>query len=622
MSQSASASDMDPSMVFSWVSKFGSKAKNTLAQLLIEDDEYMQHNISDVSAHPIETSSLIKAVIGEMKEQSYDFSHLASESVGKIRLRLISATKLGVSDAAEGDHYVTACIEEFECGGSANNTIDGLISQTVKTNIVKSSATPVFDKEWTFYAPSYQSCVKISLISSADDTVVGVAKVSVFALVVGKFGLSADDVSNGNNKENEMIKVPKEENISMRDLRNSTTSNNEIGFFTVEISFTEDVDGLFLSKKPRRIKLSGDEPLSVDRLVKHINRFERLINLAGDVYEEYLRLMNWDEPTITFISMFAFIFVVIYANAEYALSYPLFLFICLFTYARNRRTSGTYMKSMIEMEKLKSVPYRPVAIFKTSLLDTSSIGPPGKREITQASVPAASAGFSFWGLGGSSGSSSSSSSKYGNNTHTKPFVRVSYVTMCGDLSVLKKGKLDTYERKEFLVGDICTSHSDGKDTTYKNDASLRSCFIQNVFTPWPRRRCLDGDAVNGLGGSSSSSSGNSYLSLNLSSSAVSTASSKNASSSFSSAQRGGGGDEEEDLALVYPILQPLWTNVATIDEAIVALGAPVTTLHYSTASSSSSSSTTSQGVQGGESNPGAGDLEGQLNALGNGKNNT
>ena len=74
------------------------------------------------------------------------------EGVGRVHVRLIAAFKSRVHDAADGDHYVTVSIEGLGVGSTdAPPPPSFFRSQTVT-----SSATPVFNRQWTLPAPHYK----------------------------------------------------------------------------------------------------------------------------------------------------------------------------------------------------------------------------------------------------------------------------------------------------------------------------------------------------------------------------------------------------------------------------------------------------------------------------------
>ena len=74
------------------------------------------------------------------------------EGVGRVHVRLIAAFKSRVHDAADGDHYVTASIEGLGVGSSGVPPPPILF----RSQTVTSSATPVFNRQWTLPAPNYK----------------------------------------------------------------------------------------------------------------------------------------------------------------------------------------------------------------------------------------------------------------------------------------------------------------------------------------------------------------------------------------------------------------------------------------------------------------------------------
>jgi hypothetical protein len=78
--------------------------------------------------------------------------------VGKVHLRLISAFKSRVQDAADGDHYVVATVEGAAAG-----------APQLRTQTVTSSATPVFNRRWTTTAPHYKAALRLYLMDANTD---------------------------------------------------------------------------------------------------------------------------------------------------------------------------------------------------------------------------------------------------------------------------------------------------------------------------------------------------------------------------------------------------------------------------------------------------------------------
>ena len=77
------------------------------------------------------------------------------DGVGRVHVRLIAAFKSRVHDAADGDHYVTASIEGLGVGSSDASPPQSFF----RSQTVTSSATPVFNRQWTLPAPHYKVCI-------------------------------------------------------------------------------------------------------------------------------------------------------------------------------------------------------------------------------------------------------------------------------------------------------------------------------------------------------------------------------------------------------------------------------------------------------------------------------
>lgn len=514
---SKSHEEIDPSMVFSWFSSVGVKAKQALQNLLLEEDSDQDQGYLVDSAGASDSKSLHDTEPSLVKPASRpsksSFRYIYPNGVGKLRLHLISAQRLQVSDSAEGDHHAIVSMEEFDGGQSFVLSANDFQYAELKTKTVRSSATPVFDKKWTLGVPTYQACLKLALINS-DDGVVGVTKIPIYALVMGKYGRSMEDRKKG--------KKTQEEVIPMRSPNDPTIVT---GYFNVDMTFEEDVQALFLAKIPKRAKAPDDETLSVERLVKHIGRFQSLINLVGAIFAEYMDLMNWKDAIFTSTMLLVFVYTTLTINAEYALCCPVFLALCLFTRAYQRRVSGAYTKETIERMKPNNDPYRPIASLTLAVIETKYAKDPlaANSKVEANSDTTAVSLASLWGLNLSSAKPAP--------MHVKPFISVLYRPMRGDFLKLKKTKNEVVaENRTFLIGSVRGGEDIASVTsTYRHtphtpvDTQSKDAYLHNILTPWPRPARSE--------------------------------------RLLSAAESGIEEDVTEDLAFVYPLLQPVWKNV-------------------------------------------------------------
>lgn len=513
--------EIDSSMVFNWFLTVGAQAKETLQHLLLDEGDSDHENedlhslkeqrSSDGKKHVIRNTNT-SPTKSPSKYSKPASRYIYSNGVGKVRIHLISAQRVEVIDSAEGDHHAVISLEEFAHGQSYALTAADIQYAELRTKTVRSSATPVFDKKWTLGVPTYQSCLKIALIDSGDNSVVGVSKIPIYSMIMGKYGHSIDK-----KKKHRLIQ---EEIIPMRNPNDPTIVT---GHFSVDISFEEDVQALFLAKIPKQARVPDEESLSVERLVKHIGRFQLLINLVGAIFSEYLDLMNWKDFIFTSTMLLVFVYTALKINAEYALCCPVFLALCLFTRAYYRRVSGTYEKETIGRMKNNNDPYRPIATLTMAVLETKY----GKDPLLTNSKPIGNAESnpvslaSLWGL--------SLSSLRPHVIHQKPFIAILYRPMRGDFLKLKKNEVIS-ENRTFLVGSIRGGDDSGPTIVTSrhsahapSDTRSKDAILHNLLMPWPKPPATE---------------------------ITQTVSIANAQD-----------ETAEDLAFVYPLLQPVWKNV-------------------------------------------------------------
>lgn len=519
-----SREEIDPSMVFSWFSNVGLKAKETLQHLLLEDDSDHENLYSSEESLRASDGKLVRSPDTSPMKPASKYAKASSRyiypnGVGKVRVHLISAQRVEVADSAEGDHHAIISVDEFDHSHTSYAlTASDFQYAELRTKTVRSSATPVFDKKWTLGVPTYQACVKLALVDSADNSVIGVAKVPIYSLVMGKHGRPADD------KKKKKGRRAQEEIIPMRSPHDPSVIT---GHFSVDITFVEDVQALFLAKIPKQVKAPDEESLSVERLVKHINRFQALINLVGAIFSEYMDLMNWKDAIFTSTMLLIFVYTTLKVNAEYALCCPVFLALCLFTRAYYRRTSGAYEKDTIGRMKANNDPYRPIATLTLAVLETKYGKDPLEPSDPKSSAISDAAPVSLaslWGL-------SLASVKPAAMLNHKPFISILYRPMRGDFLKLKKTKNEVIaENRTFLIGSIRGADDSSpaivtsRHTAHApSDVRSKDAILHNILTPWPKP--TQGDVTH-----------------------VATT-------------RGLSSESEDDLAFVYPLLQPVWKNV-------------------------------------------------------------
>jgi len=311
---------LSPGMLTGWATNVASSAWGLL------------YDVADVKKVSQPSKAIEKkASLSDLKKRK------DNGGVGKMIIHLQSVHKSAVSDAAEGDHFVTASFD------------DSLPGEEEKSQTVLSSATPVFNVKWVMTASHYRAQLRIYLIDANNDRKVGVAKVTPYYLMqreADKYG--KPDTS------------PDFEKLTMYDANNE---KEEIGYFNISISFEEDIKNLFLSLTPKVAQTSPDETLSIERLSRHIDRFKLLLNFFIGLFDEYRYIMNWDNIPLTIFVFFVFVYTCLYIDAEYALCCPLFIFVFLMTKSLRNRRFGLYRKHWIEKSIPEEEMYRYVIFY-------------------------------------------------------------------------------------------------------------------------------------------------------------------------------------------------------------------------------------------------------------------
>ena len=126
------------------------------------------------------------------------------------------------------------------------------------------------------------------------------------------------------------------------------SDNEEMGYLTAQVGFEEDLQHLFLGDNLHDAPTAPPELLSVQRLGVHIARFTAIIELFNMWYSEYVYIMEWREPFTTFVIFIVFLIFTLKVNAEYALSGVMFVIVALMTRTLLRRRSGPYVKHYVE----------------------------------------------------------------------------------------------------------------------------------------------------------------------------------------------------------------------------------------------------------------------------------
>jgi hypothetical protein len=89
--------------------------------------------------------------------------------VGYMHIRIVSAFKSKVRDAADGDHYLLACVEDSK--------------REFRSKSVYRSATPIFNVRWTIKMEHFRAAVNVFVMDAHTHRRLAVARFSCYALM-------------------------------------------------------------------------------------------------------------------------------------------------------------------------------------------------------------------------------------------------------------------------------------------------------------------------------------------------------------------------------------------------------------------------------------------------------
>ena len=275
--------------------------------------------------------------------------------VGKLSLQIVNAFKYNVSDAAEGDHYFTV-------------EIDNQVKFT--SQIIYGSATPIFNVSETFCIPHFRSIIDINLMDAQSASKIGYSRFTPYELMQReadrKYVWKLESVNTLSSPNNRLPIF----NFNHNYYGSSTNEEKkEIGYFTGMIQFSEDYQNHYLSYDVKYSPNSPEEDLSMERLSTHISRFTEFFNYFSMCYQEYLYIMNWEEPLLTSFLFVCFLYCTLQVNAEYSLSGVMFFIVLMMTRTLLRRRNGEYFRIYLSKGIKESLPdYRPLAELKIGVM--------------------------------------------------------------------------------------------------------------------------------------------------------------------------------------------------------------------------------------------------------------
>lgn len=331
------------SVVKRWVRRLGKKTRQHLTMLFSDDDDV------DANAARGTVASTDPAI--------------NLTGIGLLHVFINCATWFNVTDAAEGDLFVECRIE--------NSGVLEKSATEARTRTVRNSATPQFNKNWTFGLPHFRCVLKLSLINARDGSIVGSARISLYSVIMR----DAD-------RYNATWEAAGEQNYLLFNTENASAHTAATGSIKARINFQENWQGLYINFIPIAAAEPPQEPFSMERLSKHVGRFQAAIDVFVFMYNEYCRLMNWEDVVVTSICLVVFVYTTLTINAEYALCCPAFLLVLFATLSRFRRFQGQYRRAIIENIRGPPDPYRPVGSLRVSVGDwriRGNVGNNGKR---------------------------------------------------------------------------------------------------------------------------------------------------------------------------------------------------------------------------------------------------
>lgn len=237
------------------------------------------------------------------------------------------------------------------------------------------------------------------------------------------------------------------------------------------------------------------ESVSVDRLRVHIDRFKSLVDLFGalnrfkmlpknsifvltSVIREHKKIMDWEDPKYTVFLLVGFTSAILFIDAEYALSVPLFIVVVLMTKMWFYRSSGGFRKQLIEKDTdVDLAPYKPYAYIRVAVGDVKHIG---------------------------------SSNQFGGGHPCPQFTKITLIQPEVSLKTVEDSSTTSFEYSEHIIALVPMKHSLGKSirpvssgsaigtgsgisqllsnlNIIKSDAK-KDGILQNVLDPWPRQQ--------------------------------------------------------------------------------------------------------------------------------------
>ncbi|CAM9903085.1 unnamed protein product, partial [Pylaiella littoralis] len=267
-----------------------------------------------------------------------------------------------------GDHYCRVRVGRK--GGSSEQM------QEVRTEAVFQTPDPVFERTWVFVAPSYDSCVAVDLVDASTDRSAGRFETTVIALLQIDYDARAIGRT-----------PPGQEHRDIRLLAPGAAEDddNVTGLLQARLEFDENTEAFFgpngilgpggegiVRKVPPRQK----SDLGVETLKTLVARIKGVVLWFKVAKDCYGRVMSWENPALSSISLMAFVYLTLVANAEYLLALLPFSLLVFMTWGFLSRRSGGYVQGWIASEsstgvgssKATGAGFRPVGTLKVAVV--------------------------------------------------------------------------------------------------------------------------------------------------------------------------------------------------------------------------------------------------------------
>eukprot|EP00903_Cladosiphon_okamuranus_P005945 g5874.t1 len=266
-----------------------------------------------------------------------------------------------------GDHYCRVRVGQK--GGASG------LAEEVRTEAVFQTPDPVFERTWVFVAPSYDACVTIDLVDASTDRPAGRFETTVMALLQADHDAHAVGRTPPSRDHRDIRLVPPgaeedEDNVTGLLKARVEFDENTEAFFGPNGILGPGGGGVVRSIPPRQ-----KADLSVETLKSLIARIKSVFQWVKIANDCYARVMSWENPALSSISLLAFVYLSLVANAEYLLALLPFSLLLFMTWGFLSRRSGGYVQAWVSTEsaglglsRANNAGFRPVGTLKVAVV--------------------------------------------------------------------------------------------------------------------------------------------------------------------------------------------------------------------------------------------------------------